>query len=83
MWIVCTGAHKIFVVQKLFTIDPSLSNRLMSMTIIKMLLSCENRKITKGNTAHIYNITKIQIVQFILWLNTRYLSIGSLDPPGI
>jgi len=83
MWIVCTGAHKFFLVQKLFTLDPSLSNRLMPMMIIKMLFSCENRKIAKGNTAHIYNITKIQIVQFILWLNTGYLSIGSLDSPGI
>jgi uncharacterized membrane protein len=83
MWIVCTSAHKIFVLQTLFTLDPSLSNRLMPIKIIKMLLSCENRKITKLNTAYVYNITKIQIVQFILWPNTGYLRIGSLDPPEI
>jgi hypothetical protein len=38
---------------------------------------------TNGNTAYIYNITKIKTVQFILCLNTGYLSIGILDLPGI
>lgn len=84
MWIVCKGVHKMFCsANSVLTVDPSLGNRLITIAIIKLHWSCENRKMTNGNTAYIYNIIKIKILKFILWLNTGYLSIGSLDPSRI
>ena len=37
MWIVCTGAHKIFCsANTLLIVDPSLGNRLMPTAVIKL-----------------------------------------------
>jgi hypothetical protein len=87
MRIVCgfsIGVHKeCCSADTMLTGDLFLGNPLTPAWIITLHSSCKNRKMVKGNTAYIHKITTIESVHFILSLNTEYLSLWSLDAPGI